>query len=99
LIKEKAFKYRIYPTKAQREIFEQYFGCSRFVFNYYLRKRIDCYAIHKKGLSYNDNANDLVFLKKELPWLKEVNSQSLQASLKDLETAYDRFFGFLRKSS
>jgi putative transposase len=92
LIKEKAFKYRIYPTKEQKDIFDKYFGCSRFVYNYYLRKRIDCYAIHKKGLSYNDNASDLVFLKKEKDWLKEVNSQCLQASLKDLETAYDRFF-------
>ncbi len=25
-------------------------------------------------------------------WLKEVNSQSLQQTLKDLETAYVRFF-------
>ncbi len=36
-------------------------------------------------------------LKKEFEWLKEVNSQALQQTLKDLETAYSRFFKGLAK--
>ena len=31
-------------------------------------------------------------LKKELEWLKEVNSQALQASLRNLDNAYTCFF-------
>lgn len=92
MIVKRAYKYRLYPNRKQKEMLEQHFGCSRYVYNYYLRKRIDCYMLHKKSLTYQDNANDLVFLKKELPWLSDVNSQSLQATLKDLENAYANFF-------
>ncbi|WP_373262053.1 RNA-guided endonuclease TnpB family protein [Hungatella hathewayi] len=44
---EKAFKYRIYPNKAQNQILTQTFGCVRFVYNYYLNKRIEVYKTDK----------------------------------------------------
>jgi putative transposase len=44
------------------------------------------------SLNYYDNARELAKLKKELEWLTEVNSQSLQATLKDLEGSYRNFF-------
>lgn len=34
----KAFKYRIYPTKAQAELIDKTIGCGRFVFNFALAK-------------------------------------------------------------
>lgn len=43
-------------------------------------------------MSYNACANDLKYLKKEKEWLKEVDSISLQQSLKDLDVAYQNFF-------
>ena len=90
----KAFKYRIYPNKAQAEIFAKHFGCTRFVYNHFLRQRIDHYNQAGKGLTYYNNAVSLVQLKKqnEYQWLQEVNSQSLQHSLRNLDTAYRRFF-------
>ena len=33
----------------------------------------------------------------EFAWLKEVNSQTIQAALKDLDCAYDRFFRKISK--
>ena len=45
--------------------------------------------LKKKHLNYYDCANKLTGLKKENEWLKEANSQSLQQTLKDLDTAYD----------
>ncbi|MDY3767482.1 MAG: helix-turn-helix domain-containing protein, partial [Lachnospiraceae bacterium] len=30
---EKAYKYRIYPNKKQKEIIAKTFGCCRFVYN------------------------------------------------------------------
>jgi putative transposase len=48
--------------------------------------------LHKVGLGYVDNCSDLVFLKRQKPWLSEAIAQSLQASLKDLESAYTNFF-------
>lgn len=90
----KAFKYRIYPNKEQKIALEKQFGTVRFVFNHFLRRRIDYFAQVSKGLTYHDTAKELTLLKKqaEYTWLKEANSQSLQFALKSLDIAYDNFF-------
>lgn len=89
---EKAYKYRIYPNKKQKEILAKTFGCCRFVYNHYLAKRIEMYEKTKETLSYVQCANDMKKLKSELKWLKEVDSTALQSSLKDLDSAYQKFF-------
>lgn len=48
---EKAYKYRIYPNKRQNEIIDKTFGCYRFVYNYYLAKKIEIYKRDKKTLT------------------------------------------------
>lgn len=90
----KSFKYRIYPNKSQQNKLNQQFGASRFVYNYYLRQRIDYYAKNGSGLTYYKNAMDLVDLKNqpEYEWLKKSHSQVLQQSLTDLDNAYSNFF-------
>lgn len=89
---EKAYKYRIYPNKKQKEIIAKTFGCCRFVYNKYLAKRIDMYKQNEETFSYVQCANDMKKLKLELEWLKEVDSTALQSSLKDLDIAYQKFF-------
>ena len=91
---EKAFKYRMYPNREQRILLAKTFGCTRFVFNHYLAKRRDAYEKDGITLSYSACAKDLVSLKKEYEWLKEVDSVALQSSVKNLDTAY---INFLRK--
>ena len=90
----KTFKYRIYPSKEQEVLLAKHFGAKRFVFNYFLDKRKQTYLESKKSLNYYDNAKVLTAIKKEddYIWMKEINSQSLQSSLRDLDTAYNRFF-------
>jgi len=94
MIINKSFKYRIYPTKEQEVLLSKHFGSKRFVWNYFLNQRKTVYLENKKSLNYYDNARSLTQLKKqeEFVWLKEVNSQSVQASLRDLDVAYNRFF-------
>ena len=89
---EKAYKYRIYLNKKQKEIIAETFGCCRFVYNKYLAKRIEMYEQNKETFSYVQCANDMKQLKSELEWLKEVDSTALQSSLKDLDCAYQKFF-------
>ena len=63
--------------------------------NHYLNSRKESYlGEDKKSLNYYDNANDLTQLKKDenYIWLKEINSQSLQSSIRNLDTAYNKFF-------
>lgn len=88
----KANKFRIYPTKEQETLIAKTIGCSRFVFNQFLAKWNDAYKETGKGLTYNTCSAELTQLKKELVWLKEVDSIALQSSLKNLADAYSRFF-------
>ena len=90
----KAFKYRIYPNKEQEKLLLKHMGCSRWIFNYALNKKITSYQENGKGVSRFDIQKDLPELKKNesTSWLKEVNSQTLQASLENLDKAFTRFF-------
>lgn len=95
----KAYKYRFYPNKKQEILINKTIGCCRLVFNHYLSKKIDLYKSEKKSLTYNQCANELKNLKKEHDWLKEIDSISLQQSLKDLDVAYQNFFKRVKKDS
>lgn len=88
----KAYKYRIYPNKEQEILINKTIGCYRFVYNYYLARKIELYKNEQKSLTYNQCANDLKNLKMQYDWLKEVDSISLQQSLRDLDKAYQNFF-------
>ncbi|MBB5323279.1 putative transposase [Anoxybacillus tepidamans] len=92
MLVNKAYKFRIYPNKEQEVLINKTFGCARFAFNYFLAKWNDTYEQTGKGLSYNTCSAQLTKLKKELAWLKEVDSIALQTSLKHLSDAYTRFF-------
>ena len=89
---EKSYKYRIYPNKKQQELIRKTFGCTRYVYNYYLDKRKKLYETDTTTYTYVKCAKDLTQLKKEFEWLKEVDSVGLQTSLKDLDVAYKNFF-------
>jgi len=88
----KAYKFRIYPNMEQEVLINKTFGCVRFVFNHFLAKWNDTYKETGKGLTYNACSSQLTQLKKELAWLKEVDSIALQSSLKNLADSYNRFF-------
>uniref|UniRef100_UPI001FABEC9D RNA-guided endonuclease TnpB family protein n=1 Tax=Bacillus sp. FJAT-47783 TaxID=2922712 RepID=UPI001FABEC9D len=92
MLVNKAYKFRIYPNKDQEILITKTIGCSRFVFNYFLAKWNDAYKETGKGLTYNACSSQLTQLKKELVWLKEVDSIAIQSSLKNLADAYSRFF-------
>lgn len=95
MLVQKSVKLRIYPNNQQDVILlEKHFGCRRFIYNYFLNLFNENYHQGKKKLSYVEAAALLTEVKKQekTSWLKEVNAQSLQATLKDLDGAYDRFF-------
>lgn len=89
----KAYKYRIYPTDEQKVLFSKTFGCCRFVYNWALNLKITAYKERKETLG-NVYLTNLMKseLKAEHEWLSEVNSQSLQSALRNLDTAYTNFF-------
>ena len=88
----KTYKFRLYPSKSQKTLIAKSIGCSRFVYNHFLAKRKEAYEEHDAMINYNGCSALLTKLKKELPWLKEPDSTSLQSTLKDLDFAYQKFF-------
>ncbi len=92
----RTYKYKLKPNDEQIVLLNKHFGSIRFIYNYFLNERKKEYETNKNTINYYDNAKSLTELKKEddYVWLKEINSQSLQDSLKNLETAYKNFFRF-----
>jgi putative transposase len=88
----KAYKYRISPTDSQKELIAKHIGSSRFVYNLALETKNAAYIGSKINLSPFDLTKQLPELKKECEWLKEVNSQSLQQSIHNMDIAFKRFF-------
>jgi putative transposase len=90
----KSYKYKIKPNEEQKVLLNKHFGSIRFAYNYFLNERKVEYETNKQTLNYNDNSAALTKLKKteEFKWLREINSQSLQHSLKGLDDAYNSFF-------
>jgi putative transposase len=88
----KANKHRIYPNEAQKVLLNKHIGASRFIFNLALETKTTAYAGNGVNLSCFDLMKQLVDLKKECEWLKEVNSQSLQAPIRNLDNAFTRFY-------
>ncbi|WP_034644334.1 RNA-guided endonuclease TnpB family protein, partial [Bacillus manliponensis] len=92
MIINKAFKFRIYPNKEQAILINKTIGCSRFVFNHFLTKWNRTYKETGQGLTYGICSAELPAMKKELAWLKEVDSIAVQSSIRNLADAFDRFF-------
>ena len=88
----KSFKFRIYPNESQKVLLAKAFGCVRLVYNHYLDLKTKSYEENGKSPSYTECASDLVRLKKEKEFLKEVDSIALQQSLRHLDNAYKNFF-------
>ena len=89
---EKSYRFRIYPNEKQRVLIAKTFGCARFVYNYYLDKKIKLYKETKQSIGFYACCLDLTLLKKETEWLREVDKFSLQNSLRNLDAAYQKFF-------
>lgn len=88
----KAFKYRLIPTKEQSVLLNKHIGACRFVYNLALETKQTAYAGYKVNLNCFDLIKQIPELKKECEWLKEINSQSLQQPIRNLDNAFTRFF-------
>jgi len=88
----KGMKYRIYPTNSQKDLIAKHIGSSRFVYNLALETKNTAYLGSKHNFSPFDLIKQLPELKKECEWLKEVNSQSLQQAIQNMDIAFKKFF-------
>ncbi len=92
MITEYTYRFRLYPNKEQQHFLNIQFGHCRFVYNYFLALSKKEYEEKAVKWKYSLYQSMLPALKKEYPFLKQANSQSLQVSLQNLDTAYKNFF-------
>ena len=95
----KSFKFRLYPNELQLELINKSFGCSRFIYNYYLS--------NIKNNGYKDaysNIDDYVNnLKYEYVFLQEVDSTLIRKTLfhldDNIKKYYNNGFGYPKYKS
>lgn len=88
----KAYKYRLYPSENQKIQMTQHFGSCRMIWNLALEVKKTAWEKARINITRNDLQKQLVDLKQEYKWLYEINSQSLQSVLFNLENAFEGFF-------
>ena len=76
MLRNKSYKFRIYPDDQQKNLLNKVFGCIRFVWN------------HKVSV-WNSNGElsyrSITELREEFPWLKEVSYVALQQKERDFD--------------
>ena len=93
------YKIKLYPTKEIEEIFKQYFGASRFVYNLGIHLQEENRKEYLEGkskyslLSYFSLERKFSKLKKkeEYSWLNNFDNKSIALILKDVSNVYERF--------
>ena len=96
----KSLKLRIYPNQEQIILINKTFGCCRLVYNERLQERNEFYIENILPISKENKSERLKKYKEykpenfkdKYPFLKEVSSQALCQSERDLESAYNNFF-------
>ena len=90
----KVFRFRMKPNAAQCEALARNAGARRWVWNWALGRKRDYYLETGKTLKTSVLKAELPLLKRkpETAWLGQVDSQSLQETLRDLDRGYANFF-------
>ena len=90
----KVQKVRLYPTATQISIIESHFGASRYVFNRSLALRKFAYQKFGMNVGKFQLQKHMTKLKQRenTKWLKNIDSQAIQAIIANLDIAYKNFF-------
>ena len=89
---QKGIRVRLYPTEEQEVLINKTIGCCRFVRNQTLADCKQSYEQTQHFPSKNKRITNLVPLKEENEFLKEVDARALQQSVRDLNSGLDNFF-------
>ena len=91
----RAIKVRLYPNKQQEQAINELLGCYRFVYNYMLALKQETYKSNKTNLGLCELSKyffDTLRKDEKYTWLKKQNTQVMNQAIRQMLTAYDRFF-------
>ncbi len=89
--------FRLYPNKTQEALLFSARRLHAYLYNAAIEHRRTEYKRFGHCVSYFQQQNVLPAFKKDWPEYKQLHSQSLQATLKRVDLAYNSFFQGLRK--
>ena len=89
---QKSIRVRLYPNIEQETLIDKTIGCCRFVHNQTLADCKQFYEQTQHFPSGKERSANLVPLKEEYEFLKEVSAVALQQSVRDLDSALNNFF-------
>jgi len=87
-----AYKYRIYPTDEQKQLFAQTFGCVRYVYNNILEYRHKEYYQNNNSINYTQTSAKFTEMRRDIDWLRAVSFDAIQQGLRNLDRAFSNFF-------
>ena len=93
----RAIKVRLYPNKQQGQALNKVLGCYRFVYNHMLALKQESYKSDKTNLSLNELSKYFhheLLNDDQYNWLKEQNTKVMGQSIRQMLTAYDKFFKY-----
>ena len=91
----RAIKLRLYPNKQQEQTLQKVLGCYRFVYNHMLARKQEAYKSDKTNLGLTELSKYFhheLLKDEQYQWLKEQNTKVMQQSIRQMLTAYDKFF-------
>lgn len=91
----RAIKVRLYPNKEQEQTLNKVLGSYRFVYNHMLALKQKEYNENKKSLGLCELSkyfHGTLLNDNDYPWLKEQNTAVMKQSIRQMLSAYDKFF-------
>ena len=91
----RAIKIRLYPNKTQEQTLNKVLGCYRFVYNKMLALKQESYNRDKSNLGLCELSKFFhgeLLKKSEYSWLKEQNTKVMKQAIRQMLSAYDKFF-------
>jgi putative transposase len=96
LMISRGYKFRFYETEEQKELFCQFAGVCRFIYNLAFEQRRDWWRNYRNNTGFNisfaSQCRELTELRKETDWISAVSIIPQQQALRDLDQAFSRFF-------
>ena len=91
----RAIKVRLYPNKTQEQTLNKVIGSYRFVYNHMLARKQEAYKSDKTNLGLKELSKYFhgeLMNDEEYQWLKEQNTKVMKQSIRQMLSAYDKFF-------
>lgn len=88
----RTFRYRIYPTAAQKAYFAKAFGCCRYAYNFYVREHERMWEEEQRTATDVELISRLRGHKSGIAWLDEADTTMLAYTARRVTGGYDLFF-------